>query len=179
MASSATLTTTHLPTLRNILDEWNHKRPAPKGFLVPLAELTKSPPSKDASKDVIVAFRTRPPLPNEAADKFHADPDAEDTPLDDAGQLAPVEFCAGITVASAEPGVFFAHVPGMKVTAGSFDGPNLLFSLRAVVGPNPHAQALRGGPRLWARRRQRGSLSEDGDRSRCMCVLLLILSSGR
>ncbi|KAJ7678693.1 P-loop containing nucleoside triphosphate hydrolase protein [Mycena rosella] len=120
MASSATLTSTHLPTLRTILEEWNQKRPATKGFPVPLAELQKSPPSKDASKDVIVAFRTRPPLPNEAAEKFHADPDAEDAVLDDAGKLAPVEFCAGITVASAEPGVFFAHVPGMK-----WSGPTL------------------------------------------------------
>ncbi|KAJ6538777.1 P-loop containing nucleoside triphosphate hydrolase protein [Mycena vulgaris] len=120
MASSATLTTTHLPTLRTILDEWNQKRPAAKGFPVSLAELQQSPPSKDASKDVIVAFRTRPSLLNEAADKFHADPDAKDAVVDEAGQAAPVEFCAGITVASAEPGVFFAHVPGMK-----WSGPTL------------------------------------------------------
>ncbi|KAJ7502496.1 P-loop containing nucleoside triphosphate hydrolase protein [Mycena galericulata] len=120
MASSATLTTTHLPILRTILDEWNQERPATKGFSVPLAELQHSSPSKDASKDVIVAFRTRPPLPNEAADKFHADPDAEDTPLDAEGQIAAVEFCAGITVTSAEPGVFVAHVPGMK-----WSGPTL------------------------------------------------------
>jgi hypothetical protein len=26
-----------------------------------------------------------------------------------------VEFCAGITALSADPGVFVAHVPGMKV----------------------------------------------------------------
>ncbi|KAJ7782514.1 P-loop containing nucleoside triphosphate hydrolase protein [Mycena maculata] len=117
MASSATLTTTHLPTLRTILDEWNQKRPATKGFPVPVAELRQSP---DASKDVIVAFRTRPPLPNEAADKFHADPDAKDASVDADGQVAAVEFCAGITVTSAEPGVFVAHVPGMK-----WSGPTL------------------------------------------------------
>ncbi|KAJ7031001.1 P-loop containing nucleoside triphosphate hydrolase protein [Mycena alexandri] len=120
MASSATLTTTHLPTLRAILDEWNQKRPATKGFLVPLAELQHSPPGEDASKDVIVAFRTRPPLPDEAADKFHADADATDAPLDADGQPAAVDFCAGITVTSAEPGVFVAHVPGMK-----WSGPTL------------------------------------------------------
>ncbi|KAJ7162247.1 P-loop containing nucleoside triphosphate hydrolase protein [Mycena filopes] len=123
MASSATLTTTYLPTLRGILDEWNQKRPATKGFPTPLAELQpkqQSSPSENASKDVIVAFRTRPPLPDEAADKFHADPDAKDAPLDADGQLAAVEFCAGITVTSAEPGVFVAHVPGMK-----WSGPTL------------------------------------------------------
>ncbi|KAJ7760973.1 P-loop containing nucleoside triphosphate hydrolase protein [Mycena metata] len=119
MASSATLTTTHLPTLRAILDEWNQKRPATKGFLAPLAELHQSP-GENASKDVIVAFRTRPPLPDEAADKFHADADAKDAPLDADGQPAAVEFCAGITVTSAEPGVFVAHVPGMK-----WSGPTL------------------------------------------------------
>ncbi|KAJ7213033.1 P-loop containing nucleoside triphosphate hydrolase protein [Mycena pura] len=119
MASSATLTTTHLPTLRTILDEWDQKRLPTKGFPVPLAELQQAA-SKDASKDVIVAFRTRPPLHNEAADKFHADPDAKDAPLDDQGQLLPVEFCAGVTMTSAEPGVFVAHVPGMK-----WNGPTL------------------------------------------------------
>ncbi|KAJ7122056.1 P-loop containing nucleoside triphosphate hydrolase protein [Mycena crocata] len=120
MASSATLTTTHLPTLRKILDEWNFKRPATKAFSVPLADLQQSPPDKDASKDVIVAFRTRPPLLNEAAEKFHADPDAKDAPEDTNDQPAVVEFCAGITVTSAEPGVFVAHVPGMK-----WSGPTL------------------------------------------------------
>lgn len=120
MASSATITTTHLSTFRTIVEEWNQnrlKKSATKGFLVPLAELQQSPLDKSASKDVIVAFRTRPPLPNEAADKFHADPDAKDAPVDEDGQLPAVEFCSGITVTSAEPGVFVAHVPGMKVTA--------------------------------------------------------------
>ncbi|KAF7322225.1 Kinesin-like protein [Mycena kentingensis (nom. inval.)] len=111
MASSATVTTTHLPKLRAILEEWDAKRAPAKGFAVPLADI--KPATKDASKDVIVAFRTRPPLPNEAAEKFHASADAEDVPLD-------VEFCAGVTVTSAEPGVFVAHVPGMK-----WNGPTL------------------------------------------------------
>ncbi|KAK7001327.1 kinesin-like protein [Favolaschia claudopus] len=119
MATSATLTTTHLSTFRNILDEWHQNRlktTPTKGFLVPFEELQQSP-KKDALKDVIVAFRTRPPLPNEAAEKFHADPDAQDAAETEA---APVEFCSGITVTSAEPGVFFAHVPGMK-----WSGPTL------------------------------------------------------
>ncbi|KAJ7803795.1 P-loop containing nucleoside triphosphate hydrolase protein [Mycena olivaceomarginata] len=123
MATSATLTTTYLSTFRTILDEWNLNRlktSPTKGFRVPLVELHQSPPSKDALKDVIVAFRTRPSLPNEAADKFHPDPDAKDAPVDEDGQLPAVEFCSGITVTSAEPGVFVAHVPGMK-----WSGPTL------------------------------------------------------
>ncbi|KAG7439615.1 uncharacterized protein BT62DRAFT_1013762 [Guyanagaster necrorhizus] len=55
----------------------------------------------------IVAFRTRPPLLGEAAGKFKLIPmDGEDD--------VPVEACIGVTVESAEPGVFVAHVPGMK-----------------------------------------------------------------
>ncbi|KAJ7467033.1 P-loop containing nucleoside triphosphate hydrolase protein [Mycena latifolia] len=140
MASSATLTTTHLPALRTILDEWNQKRPAAKGFPVPLAELQQSPPSEDASKDVVVAFRTRPPLPNEAADKFHADPDAKDAVVDEAGKVAPVEFCAGITVTNAEPGVFVAHVPGMK-----WSGPTLThksYEADLAFGPDIHNEEV-------------------------------------
>ncbi|KAJ7141112.1 P-loop containing nucleoside triphosphate hydrolase protein [Mycena epipterygia] len=140
MASSAILTTTHLPTLRAILDEWNQKRPATKGFSVPLAELQQSPPSQDASKDVIVAFRTRPPLPNEASDKFHADPDAKDASLDAEGQAVPVEFCTGITVTSAEPGVFVAHVPGMK-----WSGPTLThktYEADLAFGPDVHNEEV-------------------------------------
>ncbi|KAJ7252109.1 P-loop containing nucleoside triphosphate hydrolase protein [Mycena haematopus] len=123
MATSATFTTTHLSTFRTILDEWNEnrlKKAATKGFLVPLVELQQSPPNKDALKDVIVAFRTRPPLPNEAAEKFHGDADATDAPVDEDGHLPAVEFCPGITLTSAEPGAFVAHVPGMK-----WSGPTL------------------------------------------------------
>ncbi|KAJ6507403.1 P-loop containing nucleoside triphosphate hydrolase protein [Mycena vitilis] len=139
MASSATLTTTYLPTFRAQLDEWNQnrlKKSATKGFDVSLTELPQSPPSKDASKDVIVAFRTRPPLANEAADKFHADPDAKDAPVGDDGQLATVEFCSGITVTSAEPGIFVAHVPGMK-----WSGPTLTHKpYEADLGFGPDIQ---------------------------------------
>ncbi|KAF7315964.1 Kinesin-like protein [Mycena indigotica] len=112
MASSATFTTTQLPKFRALLEEWQEKRAPATGFTLPLSELR--PTTKDASKDVIVAFRTRPPLPNEAADKFHANLDAEDASTET------VEFCAGVTVASAEPGIFVAHVPGMK-----WNGPTL------------------------------------------------------
>ncbi|KAK7022292.1 kinesin-like protein [Favolaschia claudopus] len=133
MATSATLTTTHLSTFRNILDEWHQNRlktTPTKGFLVPFEELQQSS-KKDALKDVIVAFRTRPPLPNEAAEKFHAEPDAQDAAETVA---APVEFCSGITVTSAEPGVFFAHVPGMK-----WSGPTLThkpYEADLALGPD-------------------------------------------
>ncbi|KAF8143350.1 P-loop containing nucleoside triphosphate hydrolase protein, partial [Mycena galopus ATCC 62051] len=99
MAASATSTTTHLATFRTILDEWNQKRlktSTTKGFLVPLEELQQSPPDKNALKDVI------------------------DAPVNEDGQLPVVEFCPGITLTSAEPGVFVAHVPGMK-----WSGPTL------------------------------------------------------
>ncbi|KAJ7598750.1 P-loop containing nucleoside triphosphate hydrolase protein [Mycena floridula] len=107
MASSATLTTTHLPELRAVLDSWDGEQPPHKGFAIPWSQLD---PSK-ATKDIIVAFRTRPSLPNEAAEKFKRDAADSDVPI---------EFCKGITVTSAEPGVFVAHVPGMK-----WNGPTL------------------------------------------------------
>ncbi|KAJ6577496.1 P-loop containing nucleoside triphosphate hydrolase protein [Mycena capillaripes] len=108
MASSATLTTTHLPQLRAILDKWNQAHPASIGF-------PEVPLGGNTSKEVIVAFRTRPPLPNEATDKFQPQSDAEDAPAER------VEFCTGVTAISADPGIFVAHVPGMK-----WSGPTLV-----------------------------------------------------
>jgi kinesin family protein 2/24 len=87
-------------------------------------DIQQSSPSRGVSKDVIVAFRTRPSLPNEAGEKFHGDPDAEDA------SEAPVEFCSGISVISAEPGVCVAHVPGWKVAKTFFFlDPNNLYSV--------------------------------------------------
>ncbi|KAK0475560.1 P-loop containing nucleoside triphosphate hydrolase protein [Armillaria novae-zelandiae] len=104
MATSATLTTTQLPHFRNLLKEWLVKQPPATGFSVPFCDIAKT---TRASKDVVVSFRTRPPLPGEAANKFHSTPaDGEDD--------MPVEVCLGITIKSAELGVFVAHVPGMK-----------------------------------------------------------------
>lgn len=130
MASSAALTTTHLPRLRKELDEWRAKQPPPQAFTKTLediqARLDSEAYKNERGKDVIVAFRTRPPLEHEADQKFKGnaattDQDAEDTTTsgeesvqDDGGEL---EFCAGVSVASADPGVFVAHVPGMKVRA--------------------------------------------------------------
>ncbi|KAJ7895064.1 P-loop containing nucleoside triphosphate hydrolase protein [Mycena leptocephala] len=102
MASSATLTTTHLPQLRIILESGTRPVPRPQVFLIS--------GRREWSKEVIVAFRTRPPLPNEK--KFQS----QDSPATDI-----IEFCPGITAISAEPGVFVAHVPGMK-----WSGPTLV-----------------------------------------------------
>ncbi|KAJ7483319.1 P-loop containing nucleoside triphosphate hydrolase protein [Mycena latifolia] len=99
MVSSAILTTTYLLTLRIFFEDWDQKRPVAKGFPMTLGELHQTLPSRDASKDVILAFRTRPPLLNETAEKIHAYPDATD------GEAQ---------AALAEPGIFVTHVPGMK-----------------------------------------------------------------
>lgn len=122
MASSGALTTSHLPHLRSILDEWKKGQPSPKGFATSVADLTTMVQSKANAKDVVVAFRTRPPLPGEAATKFNVEdatgfggPDPSDE-----NKAPSVEFCPGITVTSAEPGVFVAHVPGMKVCPSAF-----------------------------------------------------------
>lgn len=71
---------------------------------------------------MIVAFRTRPPLDNEASDKFKPSDayaafreELKDEEEQVAAGEAEVEFCSGISVTSAEPGVFVAHVPGFKV----------------------------------------------------------------
>ncbi|SJK96965.1 uncharacterized protein ARMOST_00214 [Armillaria ostoyae] len=95
---------TNLPHFRSLLEEWLEEQPPATGFSVPFEDIAKTP---RASKNVVVAFRTRPPLPGEAEGKFQSTPaDGEDD--------VPVEACIGIAVKSAEPGVFVAHVPGMK-----------------------------------------------------------------
>lgn len=124
MASSAALTTTHLPRLRNELEEWRKKQRAPSTFVTPLSDITNrflQERGEVRGKDVIVAFRTRPPLEHEAEEKFKAyegkDSTADTTEDSAPEEPAKVEFCAGITVADAEPGTFIAHVPGYKVRA--------------------------------------------------------------
>ncbi|KAJ7273760.1 P-loop containing nucleoside triphosphate hydrolase protein [Mycena rebaudengoi] len=134
MASSATLTTSNLPHFRSILEEWDAKKPAFKDFEVPVEKIQGSATSKDASKDVVVAFRTRPPLPNEASDKFHRDDIDLDAETD--GDAPTVEFCSGISVTSAEPGTFVAHLPGMK-----WSGPTLTHkTYKADLAFSPHVE---------------------------------------
>lgn len=130
MASSASLTTTHLPKLRTELQEWEQKQKPAGGFAVPLSEIADpAARARYTSKDVIVAFRTRPPLENEASAKFKpskayatfrkedGENGAEKRPAALSNEEAEVEFCAGISVTSGEPGVFVAHVPGSKVNS--------------------------------------------------------------
>jgi kinesin family member 2/24 len=129
MASSATLTTTQLPRLRTLLQEWEKKRPVLKGSMTIKngSEDLNIDSSDDLhirnkqSKDVIVTFRTRPPLENEATNKFKGNPDQDAESVQGGGETVKelqVEFCAGISV--SEPGVFVAHVPGMKVSLCNF-----------------------------------------------------------
>ena len=134
MASSAALTTTHLPRLRAELEAWRAKQCAPSPFTTPLEDITNRFPQGHGEvrgKDVVVAFRTRPPLEHEAEEKFHAY-EAKDAPAaprpflhahhdenenaenDTPPEPVKAEFCAGITVTDAEPGTFVAHVPGYK-----------------------------------------------------------------
>jgi kinesin family member 2/24 len=119
MASSATLTTTHLPHLRSLLREWESQQPTPKGFTTPVTEKYGNSDvyKQDLGgnlKDVVVAFRTRPPLENEADEKFTSVGESGSEEGRGRGREK-VDFCSGISVPSAEPGVFVAHVPGMKV----------------------------------------------------------------
>jgi kinesin family protein 2/24 len=118
MSSSAALTTSHLPRLRTLLQEWKQKQPPPKGFVTSISINSladRMDNGNTQSKDMIVAFRTRPPLENEATEKFQINSDQEgNTSEANIGKDSEVKFCAGISVPSAEPGVFVAHVPGMK-----------------------------------------------------------------
>jgi kinesin family protein 2/24 len=133
MASSAALTTTHLPTLRTLLAEWEQAQPPSTGFQTALDAKV----SPESLKEIFVAFRTRPPLPNEAAEKFTAS-EAEE-PVDSTDERAipgatesieegldkviaklgvseeETNYCRGVSVPSAEPGVFVVHTPGYKV----------------------------------------------------------------
>ncbi|EIN08038.1 P-loop containing nucleoside triphosphate hydrolase protein [Punctularia strigosozonata HHB-11173 SS5] len=140
--SSAVLTTTQLPRLRQLLVDWEKKQPPLKPFSTSLEDIKARSERTavfgdaldDGSKDVIVAFRTRPPLENEAATQFvTANEDAGSDPRD-------VEFCPGITVASEEPGVFVAHTPSMK-----WNGPALAhkpFDADLAFGPHTSNEEL-------------------------------------
>ena len=212
MASSAALTTTHLPILRSELDEWRAQQEKKKKssldgsntstgsttptFATPLSDITNRFPASCAAtereklKDVVVAFRTRPPLEDEAAAKFHGyegrdeaaghdkgrdgekdgkgDEENVKAAVKDAqnegGHEEKVEFCAGITVTDAEPGTFVAHVPGYKVrfSFSSFLIRSLVLMMEVtVVRPDTHTQVLRLRRRVRARRRERGGVPAD------------------
>ncbi|KAI0087142.1 P-loop containing nucleoside triphosphate hydrolase protein [Irpex rosettiformis] len=144
MASSAALTTTHLPRLRQELEEWRAKQPSSQPFSKPLetiqTRLDEHKYKTERGKDVIVAFRTRPPLEHEAEQKFNISTEGSKNAqgvadlVDDGESKQELEFCSGVSVTSADPGVFVAHVPGMK-----WSGPTLThkkFDSDIAFGPN-------------------------------------------
>ena len=161
--SSAALTTTHLPHLRASLDEWREKQPALKSFTTPKQDLASRLAEETAvsgkqGKDIVVAFRTRPSLPNEAEEKFHAleakEKPAAETQSENAEQAEvtlaepiKVEFCSGVTAASAEPGTFVCHVPGFKVCSlRLYSRDRRLMHTFLVVRTYSYSQILRCGP---------------------------------
>ncbi|KAI0686703.1 P-loop containing nucleoside triphosphate hydrolase protein [Cytidiella melzeri] len=138
MASSAALTTTHLPRLREELEQWRMKQPLTAPFSSSLHDISCRTdvinPVEGQEKDVIVAFRTRPPLEHEAEEKFNTTVPSS-VPFTHAIEAASkVDFCPGITLTSNEPGIFVAHVPGMK-----WSGPTLThkkFESDIAFGPD-------------------------------------------
>ncbi|EPQ55331.1 P-loop containing nucleoside triphosphate hydrolase protein [Gloeophyllum trabeum ATCC 11539] len=137
-AASATSITSNLSLFRSLLSEWSAKQPKVKGLATTPEEISasfdrrlqdKASGIHDTGKDVVVAFRTRPPLENEAAEKFKGNQEEGDLNVP-----AEVTFCEGITLASAEPGVFIAHVPSVK-----WNGPTLqhkAFDADLAFGPH-------------------------------------------
>jgi hypothetical protein len=74
-----------------------------------------------ASRDVVVAFRTRPVLPTELSTvSSHSGNDKTDngSGADDLVQLEP-STCLGISVKQVEPGITVVHVPSMKVRSNN------------------------------------------------------------
>jgi kinesin family member 2/24 len=109
MASSATHTTANLSFYRNLISQWEAN--VPKASQVHESNFPSTGSMRDG-KEVIVAFRTRPPLEGEADSKFGIKHD-----LSTEEKPEHVEFCPGVGVQSSEPGVMVAHwhVPGQKV----------------------------------------------------------------
>ncbi|EED85294.1 predicted protein [Postia placenta Mad-698-R] len=126
MASSSSLSTTHLPRLRDELAQWRAEQPTDSGFKSSLEDISNKLTNLNSltvapNKDIFVAFRTRPPVDEEANKKFALPQSAEESNSDTTNASnsgnATVQgsaFCYGITATSAEPGKMVAHVPGMK-----------------------------------------------------------------
>lgn len=163
--ASALLTTSNLPRFRKMIVDWEAKQTPPTGFSTPLSSLGLSSLESAAdiaqgsdsgmvqgreSKEVLVAFRTRPPLPGEAEEKFQSLESMvyKGAPLgevaaakrkqrdEEEAELAKIKFCPGLTVRSAEPGVVIAHVPAMKVCS------NVLHSLILLTKDCFHASGM-------------------------------------
>jgi len=106
MSLSPVQLATHLPRIRELIEEWKSKNT--KG--------TSTPKDTDPSivpSDVILAFRTRPILPGEGEMLVEQVRDQENA-------IKPEDLiCSGITVQSGEPGIMVAHLPAMKVCRDS------------------------------------------------------------
>jgi kinesin family member 2/24 len=106
MASSTSWTSSeNLPQFLSLVSEWR----AGQSLVQDFAGVGDD--AEFEQKDVFVAFRTRPPLPNEEKTAFSVSSDV--SVPEPAGSQS--EFCPGISVASAFPGEFYAHVPSLKV----------------------------------------------------------------
>jgi hypothetical protein len=106
--ASTNWTSLNLPQFLSLVSEWRAVQPLAQDF----AELEVGDGAELEQTDVFVAFRTRPPLPNEEKAAFTVPSDVNVT--ESAGSIQS-EFCPGISVASAFPGEFYAHVPSLKV----------------------------------------------------------------
>lgn len=125
MSLSAQKATTNISFFYNLVAEWESSNSVTASSQL----FTRPPPAPGGEregKDVIVAFRTRPPLDREFArfDKEKAEVGVQ-AEVDDGKEAAPQvdekllkeAYKPGISVISAEPGVMVAHVPGMKVSS--------------------------------------------------------------
>lgn len=186
MASSATNTTSNLARFRSLIAEWETKQPPPRVFSSATAGAdvpsTGEPlaGSQREGKDVVVAFRTRPPLPREAEEKFIADPNRvfmDDKSAQEKGdganvnllverEVLAVEFCPGISVRSADPGVMVVNVPGMKVSLQlsvvSTSRLRLHCIMLVVERSDIDAQVIRSGCSIWTGCRKRRGVRSNG-----------------
>ncbi|KAF8523516.1 P-loop containing nucleoside triphosphate hydrolase protein [Hysterangium stoloniferum] len=106
MALSVQQLPSYLPEIRGLLQDWKTSQSKQTQ-----ANSAGSDPT--ASSDVIVAFRTRPILPEEMTS------DLAQTELNDASdELNGSNICIGISVKHLEPGVTVAHVPNLKWKGG-------------------------------------------------------------
>src|ERR1700761_1347018 len=122
MSLSAQQTTAKLSFFHKLVAEWETKNANTSGF----AEEGDVVGGERDGKDVVVAFRTRPPLDQEF-ERFEREKAEVEVPSGseegatagggqskEEGSLKDT-YRSGISVVSAQPGVMVAHVPGMKV----------------------------------------------------------------
>lgn len=106
--------TAQVSRFSTLIEQWKSKQPQGKGFTRPLSEV--GPGVDRSGKDVIVALRTRPPIPSEHERFILTTPEESDQ----AGADDPAfDFCIGVDVRGAEPGKMVAHVPAMKVSSST------------------------------------------------------------